>query len=1143
MIQCFLENLRRKFDLIRKQRLNKIVSLLIVMVMCWITSSIKIKDIMDEITAYATSDYIIGDINNDGYINSFDVVLLRKAIVNSDLSLKIESADLNGDNIIDSRDLRELEQFVLGNRNNFSISAIKDIKNRDIAIVTSDEPIETSLTAEMAEKAKELGSVQSVYNYLYNNMRSEFYYGSRKGAIGAFEQGGGNDTDLSSLLIAMLRYLGYDADYVTSEVGFTEKQLLKLTNTDSIDIAKSIMSNFRKCTIKTIDNKKYYLYNYKYVQVIDSGKTYYLDIYFKKYINQSTMYDDIDSAYTLTESNIDSIIDNFDLTLLNNEMEKCSGSVDKLVNNKYALRSDKIVSKNITKLSDNLPYYSTNAVVSDSLTDNESDTISIGFNASKQEILRVADIYKKNITISYEVSSDSKELAEWVDIDTSSIFNLPSKAMGQSFSVIPTLKVDGQKILSGSSLKIGSTQTLYISTTSGGVKRDYTEKLSAGEMCSIVFDTGQISANELAAAYTDSLKNTETINQKNNYTCDMELNESLNSKLNEKNVYSTDYLGSLLRLTGIMYFSQLDISSQALAERNNIHTENHVRFGIFGFKPSVYTGSVSADDKDGIQKEGNYFVDILSNDAKSISKNDDAIKLQSFNFNRGLISSELESSVLKEVFNVESFSTTTIFRHAQENNIPIVTISSDSETKISDLKISSNDKNNIQAELDAGRTVITTQSSVNLGSWSGIGYITMSPDGSYQEYMLSGNYKGGFTFELTGLLYAFNITFDLALLSESITLLMGMLSAMSVLSLGTVVPVLLAVVSIEFLVFDILNQSLSYYEYEFKDDMEAGMKIWTTSAINAITLATIGVGKGIGKVAESMTQAKLSAKFGETVINNIKNVGGFSVTEINSKIKQLNKLGMTQTTIDTLLKNPKFMFLSDDVLKFLSKQGENQRLLAELVINNGDDFSKALLKTTVLDDFCNLVWKYGDNATKLLIAGDNVVIRFNEIISKSNNPKGWIDLIKNNNDDVLKIQSVDIFAINTKNPNKFGQNLAELDEVDFINNIIYEDKSAGGLYIPNPNVPKTEADWAADKVLKSARDKIQAVSNNDFSIRINKNGTITQYSFMKDELKSIREYIYRIDADTPALRTAVENCLVQLRQEFPSYSFSAVYGG
>ncbi len=173
----------------------------------------------------------------------------------------------------------------------------------------------------------------------------------------------------------------------------------------------------------------------------------------------------------------------------------------------------------------------------------------------------VLQIYIRKISLLVEVSSDSEELAEWVDIDTSSIFNLPSKAMEQSLSVTPVLKLDGQKVLSGSSLNIGSTQTLYISTTSGGVKRDYTEKLSAGEMCSIVIDTGQISANELATAYADSLKNTENINQKNNYTCDMELNESLNSKLNEKNIYSTDYLGSLLRLTGVMYFSQFDISS------------------------------------------------------------------------------------------------------------------------------------------------------------------------------------------------------------------------------------------------------------------------------------------------------------------------------------------------------------------------------------------------------------------------------------------------------------------------------------------------------------------------------------------------------------------------------------------------------
>ena len=55
------------------------------------------------------------------------------------------------------------------------------------------------------------------------------------------------------------------------------------------------------------------------------------------------------------------------------------------------------------------------------------------------------------------------------------------------------------------------------------------------------------------------------------------------------------------------------------------------------------------------------------------------------------------------------------------------------------------------------------------------------------------------------------------------------------------------------------------------------------------------------------------------------------------------------------------------------ESSRNQCLLAELVINNGDDFSKALLKTTVLDDFCNLVWKYGSKSAKVLTCGDDAV--------------------------------------------------------------------------------------------------------------------------------------------------------------------------
>lgn len=327
--------------------------------------------------------------------------------------------------------------------------------------------------------------------------------------------------------------------------------------------------------------------------------------------------------------------------------------------------------------------------------------------------------------------------------------------------------------------------------------------------------------------------------------------------------------------------------------------------------------------------------------------------------------------------------------------------------------------------------------------------------------------------------------------------------------------------------------------------METGMKIWTTSAINAITLGTIGVGKGIGKVAESMTQAKLSAKFGETVINNIKNVGGFSTNEINSKIKQLNKLGMTQTTIDTLLKNPKFMLLGDDVLKFLGKQGGNQRLLAELVINNGDEFSKALLKTTVLYDFCDIVWKYGDNATKLLIAGDDVITTISKLdsktisrlfdISSENNINDWANLIIKNNG--LTCKEVNIIGVTQHNLN------TELDEVDFVNNIIYEDKNASGLYMDNPDVPQTETTWAQKQILKKGGNRINALLQKEYNVKIKENEMLVDYSYIIPELNKIDNYVFRINADTPELRNAVEICLNQLRSKYPTFHFSAIYGG
>ena len=268
---------------------SKIVSAVTAAVMTLFVSSSSLQTFVNEIDAHAAeTDVILGDVNDDDGVDVFDLCLMKRELINpGTTSINKAAADVNADGMLDIKDVREVQQFLLVERDSFTGSMRKDIEPPDTSIVTKNQPIETAMTAQMAEKANELGTAVNVYNYLYNNIRSEFYYGSRKGAIGTFEQGGGNDADLSSLLVAMLRYLGYDANYVTDIVGFSSDQLMKWTNTDSIEAATKIFAcQGRENTTYDFEGATYYFCDYTYVQVVDADVTYNLDVCFKEYETQ-----------------------------------------------------------------------------------------------------------------------------------------------------------------------------------------------------------------------------------------------------------------------------------------------------------------------------------------------------------------------------------------------------------------------------------------------------------------------------------------------------------------------------------------------------------------------------------------------------------------------------------------------------------------------------------------------------------------------------------------------------------------------------------------------------------------------------------------------------------------------------------------
>ncbi|SCY39527.1 hypothetical protein [Butyrivibrio sp. INlla14] len=126
-----------------------------------------------------------------------------------------------------------------------------------------------------------------------------------------------------------------------------------------------------------------------------------------------------------------------------------------------------------------------------------------------------------------------------------------------------------------------------------------------------------------------------------------------------------------------------------------------------------------------------------------------------------------------------------------------------------------------------------------------------------------------------------------------------------------------------------------------------------------------------------------------------------------------------------------------------------------------------------------------------------------------------------------------------KEVNVHGKINTELDEVDLKNGIIYEDKSAGKLYMENPDFPQTEQQWAYKQIYKKGSNRIKAISQPEYWLSI----VGSEDCPSVESLKSIKKYVFRIDADTPALREEVEKCLNMLRKEYPEYSFDVIYGG
>lgn len=90
---------------------------------------------------------IKGDVNFDGVINSFDIIAVRRGLISGfENDLSVDAADVNLNGQVDEDDLKQLQDFILGKRKEFTLSEITitpdNYMNQIRADILENEPSE-----------------------------------------------------------------------------------------------------------------------------------------------------------------------------------------------------------------------------------------------------------------------------------------------------------------------------------------------------------------------------------------------------------------------------------------------------------------------------------------------------------------------------------------------------------------------------------------------------------------------------------------------------------------------------------------------------------------------------------------------------------------------------------------------------------------------------------------------------------------------------------------------------------------------------------------------------------------------------------------------------------------------------------------
>jgi transglutaminase-like putative cysteine protease len=613
------------------------------------------------------------------------------------------------------------------------------------------ETPEVQFTDAIRAKAQELGSDPvKIYNWVRNNIDYQCYYGSFKGAQQTLLEGAGNDFDQASLLIALLRASNIAAKYAYGTVEIPAEKVANMVGLSDPKAAASILATqgipvktvMSGGTVKAIQMERIWVA--AFIDYFPSWGARHkqggedtwipLDPSFKQYTYKQGM-----DLYALMGFNGEEFLQSYitdtrDITAYQDYSMRMNNYLSANLSNATIVdifgaddieQTKTIIKQEFPYLLGTLPYkVIIEAAQLDVVPAAKDYTVVIQIEGNALEGTPGLNysgslnfFTDKRVTVSYELATASDEaLAAQYG---GNMLSVPPYLL----NVKPVLKISGATASTGAPIGFGQDQNITINFAGPDGDADRIQNvITAGAYMAIIFQSQNTpvdtSAKNLAKLIQDS------------------------KKVDSPYITLDDLLGQILYCTGILYFHHVSFENAIIAKAlqlinlrqpSEAMVTHNIRVSrLFDLPCSVAEGGIN--------------VDVDRNINSVFSPTQEKQREKTFMVLSGLSSSVWENRVLETFFDVPAVSAVRLLKLASEQGIPVYMITSTNMNEIlQQLTVGVDVKADIQNAVNAGKQVITSQTSMTYGHWNGTGYIIMDQNTGAAGYMISGGLAGSGT--------------------------------------------------------------------------------------------------------------------------------------------------------------------------------------------------------------------------------------------------------------------------------------------------------------------------------------------------------------------------------------------------------------